>query len=44
MGRVLRSDYKPFYEGLWFALKWIDFHSVAGECAVTIRTRNSMDL
>ena len=44
MGEALQSDYTPFYEGFYFAIRYIDFHLEVCECAVTVKTTNSMNL
>lgn len=44
MGEALQSDCMPFCEGFWIAMGYIDFHLEVGECAVTVKTTNSMNL
>ena len=44
MGEALQSDYTPFCEGFSLAIRYIDFHLEVGECAVTVKTTNSMNL
>ena len=44
MGEALQSDYTPFCEGFWIAIRYIDFHLEVGECAVTVKTTNFVNL
>ena len=44
MGEALQSDYTPFCEGFWIAIRYIDFHLEVGECAVTVKMTNFVNL